>query len=115
MRHFIWHFEGTEKVLVSTTDLVLDRPVDSHLISIIEIYGGLILFLYFCETMGWFGSHCWSPAISAGPKLALHSVSGLHCVHCSTVCALLVLWTEARTAQCTLFHTVYIVGTIFVV
>ena len=40
-------------------------------------------FFVFSEAMGcgWFGSHCWSPAISAGPKLGLHSV------HCSTLCA----------------------------
>ena len=39
--------------------------------------------MYFSVAMGcgWFGSHCWSPAISAGPKLGLQSV------HCYTLCA----------------------------
>ena len=57
-------------------------------------------FFVFSEAMGcgWFGSHCWSPAISAGPKLGLHSV------HCSTLCAqclllVLSLLCIARTAH----------------
>ena len=74
----------------------------------------LVFFFVFSEAMGcgWFGSHCWSPAISAGPKLGLQSV---HCAQClllvlsllcivSTAHSMLVLSLHCPTqcAQCTL-------------
>ena len=67
----------SNKLWETTDSLQNSNCIISSLLS-----GGLN-FLYFSVAMGcgWFGSHCWSPAISAGPKLGLHSV------HCYTLCA----------------------------
>ena len=91
---------------------------------------GEFLCFFFLEKIGcgWFGSHCWSPPISAGPKLALHStlshaillvlsllctiphysVSTISAAHCPTP------YCWYYHSSCILPHTIqyYTVGTI---